>query len=183
MLLRQFGYCGQVQNYFPSVDDLHLAAEGNLTSDVLVFLTSKTKQSTIGLDFTSQQGDKIKFLAGGLYSLSYNIDIESHDDSRATENSNCNAEEDYSYSDCVDDKIQNDYVPLIGCVPPYLSNKNHCGTVNIMDKEAQLKHLITDYQQGFYYFTENKAQSKCKIPCQYQIIKVKENIRTSSGDY
>ncbi len=57
----------------------------------------------------------------------FEVDSQLYDDQKGKEE--CQGDPDYSYQKCVDDQIESEILPKLGCLPPYLSDKNQCKTV------------------------------------------------------
>ena len=57
------------------------------------------------------------------------------------ETGNCNSNSNYSYEKCVDDYVSNDLKTMLGCIPPLLSNYDHCGFVT-KEKFSNISYYI-----------------------------------------
>ena len=148
-LFARFGHCAEVFKYStkePMIFDLENYFGIN---DLLIFITDKSRQTFYSINYDSQKGDNMHIQAGNSLVYSYTVDIEVHDMSYSAQFTGCNASEEYSFSDCVDEKIQEDLIPKLGCIPPYLSSKNICKDSAMVSVKDRLHDL---YMMPFVFF-------------------------------
>ena len=104
----------------------------------------------------------------------FEVDAQLYDDQKGKEE--CQGDPDYSYQKCVDDQIESGLLAKLGCLPPYLSDKNQCTTV--LKDNTTSDYVFYNYLAPYYYFMKSKVQKTCQTPCQYQIYTVTEGEQT-----
>ncbi len=150
-LYPKFGYCFDVQI---------TSMEGTLVfkfladKEITVLLSDPKTKSYIQIDPNSHQGEVLQIDKQASYS--YYVDLEIH---KLSKSSNCNPDPEYSYFTCLDDYITNDFMPVLGCIPPLLSNHDHC-----VENKSNITNCISNYAQKYLSNVATMAETECKKP-------------------
>ena len=178
-LFPKLGYCFEVDYNiqdpfeFPPYD-----YRKDYTKDYTILLTDKSVRTYFSLDMASQLGDKIRILMTNPSLYSFFVDVEIYE--ARPEKSNCNPDPTYSYEQCVDQQVHADLKPRINCVPPFLSEKDHC--LNLSEKyRAELKYYEKKYFVPYIMLRDTKAENQCQKPCKQQRISVSLRDQTPSS--
>ena len=158
-LYPKFGYCFDVKNY--SMTGTLVFMLSNITG-VTFLLSDPNTKSYIQFDPNSHQGEVLQIDKSAAYS--YYINLEVH---HLSETSNCNPQPEYSYANCVDDYVSKDFMPSLGCIPPLLSDHDHCE-----EKKSNVTNYISNYAQKYMSNVATKAETECKKPCRQLKMKV-----------
>jgi hypothetical protein len=166
-LFPKFGYCFEVD--YNIQDPFDFPPYDDFTKDYTILLTDKSARTYFSLDMGSQLGEKIRIFTTNPSIYSFFVDVEIYE--ARPEKSNCNSNPDYSYEQCVDEQVHTDLKPRLNCVPPFLSEKDHC--LNLSEKyRAELKYYEKKYFVPYIMLRETKAENKCHKPCKQQRISV-----------
>ncbi len=175
----KFGFCYEV-HYILEDNLLTLPGTGTtpFQEGMTIFLTDRHTKSYYRLDSSTQTGAVIYIDRNTSYT--YTVDIEMHD---LKENGNCNFDLNYSYEKCVDDYVTNDLKTRLGCIPPLLSNHDHCGFVS-KEKFSNLTYYIKSYAKRYMINVPTKAEEMCLKPClQQKIHVILKDQETSPGSW
>ncbi len=166
-LYPKFGYCFDVKNY--SMTGTIVFRFNDITG-VTFLLSDPSTKSYIQSDPNSHQGEVLQIDKSAAYS--YYIDLEIH---QLSETSNCNPQPEYSYANCVDDFVSKDFMPSLGCIPPLLSDHDHCE-----ENKSNVTNYISNYAQKYLSNVATKAETGCKKPCRQLKMKVTLKGQTSN---
>ncbi len=166
VMFPKYGFCFDVQNY-NTVEMLMLPRGKDFNSNITILLTDRQTKTYFSVDRLSQEGDKMILNTPSVYA--YYVTVEMHVKS---DSEKCNPEPDYSYEKCVNDFVLNDLEPELGCIPPFLSNNNHCKSFDETYEDKLRSLYIEQYTSPYMTSGETKAEKKCPKPCVQQLIKV-----------
>ena len=147
VILPRFGFCKEISSYNPT-KEIKITNKNPFT-DVRIFLTDKKHRSYYSLDFASHQGSSIITQHGKV--LCINVEVHIY--------SSCNILEDSldkgDFQTCVNSKLEEDLLPIIGCVPPLMSPFNQCNVsypnnANFNDKFLKTYKKVNWLQQSKY---------------------------------
>ena len=139
VILPRFGFCKEFSGYNPTEDIL--ITNNNPFTAMQIFLTDNRYRSYYSLDFSSHQGSNIIVQRGNIICLNVNVDIYS----------SCKIVEDSTkkvdFQTCVDKKLKEDFLPMIGCVPPWMSSFYQCNATypNKMIMKKSFQKLTLGY--------------------------------------
>jgi hypothetical protein len=96
------------------------------------------------------------------------VTIDVNDRTETADKDNCEPGTKYNYSQCVENKVQEDLLLKLNCIPPWLSPNNHCKATS--RDELMMKYFDRSYAKPLLTQTRNKAERLCKKPCIHQVI-------------
>ena len=161
----KFGFCYEV-HYRLENNVLHLPGRKAFKQGITFFLTDGQTKSYYSLDSSSQSGAFIHLDKNTSYS--YKVDIEMHD---SRDDGSCNSDPNYSYEKCVDDFVRRDMKTKLGCIPPLLSDHDHCELVK-KEKLDDIGYYKDKYAVPYMINALTKGEEMCPKPCQQQKIHV-----------
>ena len=166
VLFPNFGYCLELN--LDSLDYLVIMSDLIVSSNVQVFMTDRNTKDYFNMDMTSQIGNimKMPVMESTVETLRVNIDV--YDRTETADKDNCEPSTKYNYSQCVENGIQEDLLPKLNCIPPWLSPNNQCKATS--RDELMMKYFERSYAKPLITQTRNKAERQCKKPCIYQVI-------------
>ncbi len=163
-LYPKFGYCFEV--CITSMEETLVfdfsSKDNELNKGITVMISDPKTKSYIQIDPNSHQGEVLQIEKQASYS--YYVDLEIH---QLSKSSNCNPDPEYSYFTCVDDYITNDFMPVLGCIPPLLSNHDHC-----VENKSNITNYISNYAQKYLSNVATMAETSCQKPCRQLKMKV-----------
>ena len=144
--------------------------------DPAQFITDEKQSTQFGFFVESQIGDKITIEAEKIIFYSYKVKINIYNNEHSAQEDNCNDQKNYNFSQCVDEQIFKEFVPVYGCVPNWLSLRNPCDKVIPFPE-----NFMESYVVRYNYLQQTAAEMKCKNPCLRQIILCYISLETSRG--
>ena len=164
----RYGYCFMIKTDLAKP----LAIENLKYNELAIFITDASKKTYFSRDIPSQTGNRMDLKRGTLYSYSISVTIK--DMSHKKDSVKCRTEEDYKYSKCVDAEVHKDLLPILACIPPWLSKNNHCLDTDEPNSGENLTEqtFIYNYSWPFVYHQKTVAELRCSSPCVQQIIQV-----------
>ena len=166
VIFPKYGFCYEA-NYTLMDDMLMLPGKVPFKQEITFLLTDQLTKSYYRVDSTSQSGSVIYLDQDS--ADSYIVDIEMH---VLKDTENCNSNSNYSYEKCVDDYITKDLKTKLGCIPPLLSDHDHCGIVAKEKQDLVWNEYRRRYAQQYMVNIPTKAEKMCPKPCKQQKIKV-----------
>ena len=139
VILPRFGFCKEFSRYDPTKEVGIL--NWNPHTAMRIFFTDEKYRSYYSLDFSSHKGNNIIVQHGKHLCLNVNINIYS----------SCNIAKDSTekvdFQTCVDKKLKEDFLPIIGCVPPWMSSFYQCNATypNKMIMKKSFQKLTLGY--------------------------------------
>ena len=131
MVTYRYYICMRIDEHNP---DLDITIISRYSFHMLI--TDPIYSSYINPDFTSMKGSAIASNVGKIYYF----------DARVSVLKVCKNLVTTSFKTCVDDRFQKEFLPTMGCVPPWLSERNQCnGHIP--------KNLTIMYHYGSKYIT------------------------------
>jgi hypothetical protein len=111
IFIPKYGFCKRIDEYNPTLEII-------ISSDASLYMliTDPIYSSYIMPDFTSMKGNAIALNAGQV----------KYYDARVSVIKVCKDLVTTNFKTCVDDRIQKVFLPTMGCVPPWLSDRNQC---------------------------------------------------------
>ena len=166
VLFPNFGYCLELK--LDSLDYLLITSNLSVSSNVQVFMTDRNTRDYFNMDMTSQIGNimKMPVKESTVETLRVNIDV--YDRTETADKDKCEPSIKYNYSQCVENKLKEDLLPKLNCIPPWLSPNNHCKVTP--SDELMMNSFEGSYVQPLLIQTRNKAERLCKNPCIHQVI-------------
>ena len=161
-----FGYCLELE--LDSLDYLVIMSNPHVASNVQVFMTDRNTKDYLNMDMTSQIGNIMLMPAKDSTLETLRIKIDVHDRTETADKDNCEPSNKYNYSQCVENKLKEDLLPKLNCIPPWLSPNNHCNV--IPRDESMINYLEESYVKPLATQIRNNAEKKCKKPCIHQVI-------------
>jgi hypothetical protein len=160
-----FGYCLELEP--KSLDHLVMISNLSVSSNIEVFITDRNTKHYLNMDMTSQIGNMMKMPAQESTLETFRVKIDLYDTTETADEDDCEPSTKYNYSQCVENKIKEDLLPKLNCIPPLLSPNNPC-KVTLID-ELTMKYLEESYIYPLGTQTRNNAEKKCKKPCIQQV--------------
>ena len=163
----KYGYCIKVTNY--SKEDGVVIQVLIAENEFHVYITDRKQDSFPIFWFDSQHGE----LVTGLRGVEAWYDVEIRQKSRSNPNIKglCEEYDTRTFADCVDDKVGEVMMPVLGCNPPYLSAKNQCTRYFVDEDLSKVRKYFTEIGLWNDYLMELVAlrpippQKLCKPPC------------------
>ena len=162
-----YGHCKQIEN-IKNLEKIYIHTN---TTDLKIFVTDPAKSYYYRLSETSIEGDSLH-LAPDLnftikHRLKYTLELEETHLDKDKEGEHC---DDYgagtyaTYADCIEIKMRERFIPLLGCMPPWMSPTNQCqGIVEDhygYENKTDMHHLITIMESANDYSFQH-----CPVPC------------------
>ncbi len=161
VVLPRFGFCKEISSYNPT-EEIRIVNRNPFTG-MRIFLTDKKHRSYYSLDFASHQGSNIIDQHGKFLSLNVKVHIYS----------SCKIQEDSldkgDFQTCVISKLEEDLLPIIGCVPPLMSPFNQCNVTYPNNKNLSDQFLKTYTKINWLQHSE--YEDECKL-CQHMYLHV-----------
>ena len=169
----KFGYCLNLDE----IDVTYTAVIDTINYPIgfMILLTDSKTRTYFSVDMASQIGDRIRLEEHNQPKVyTFSVDIEMH---ILSNKSNCQADLNYSYEDCVNEFIHTDLLNLFGCIPPYLSANNHCA--NTREENDVDAFFFYNYAQPYFTFGQTIAEEKCLKPCVQQkiIVSLRDEVK------
>lgn len=163
----KYGHCMSVSNY----SDGHQLSITVLQADndFHIFVTDQKQHSTPVLWFESQHGELVKGTKG--VEAWYDVEIRQRLRSNPNIKGVCEEYDSNTFADCVDDKVSEVMMPVLGCNPPYLSTINQCNHTFVDTESYKVRNFFKDIEFWNEYLMELLAlrpippQKMCKEPC------------------
>lgn len=154
-----WGYCWDLVDYDPRSI---LTISNKLNQKFEVFISDAEKKTFYSIDTYSQFGSKI--VASDEGQVSYQIKIQKYSDIDPRFEGSCVVYDKNEYEKCVDEQVESLVTPILGCNPPWLSEKNLCTEViNIYD--VLKKSLWGESMFPIVYNYESKLEKNCQKSC------------------
>ena len=161
-----FGYCLELK--LDSLDFSVIMSNLSVASNVQVFITDSNTKDYFNMDMTSQIGNIMKMPVNQTTVETLRVTIDVNDRTETADKDNCEPGTKYNYSQCVENKLQEDLLLKLNCIPPWLSPNNHCKATS--SDELMMKYFDRSYAKPLLTQTRNKAERLCKKPCIHQVI-------------
>ena len=160
VFVTKFGFCKSLRSYNPK-SEIVISSEYSLR----LFITDPNYSSYILPDFTSMKGSVILVNPGKIYF--YDVQISAL--------ITCNKQNTDSYKNCVDEMIQKVFIPTMGCVPPWLSNRNQCNSIYPWDLAYNLPNYWNSYVWPAMSLLNLDEERSCKSNnfCDFQSIEAR----------
>ena len=183
MFIQQYGNCWTLDDY-PITKMMTMRFFPYQDEKYQVFVTDARRKTYFSIEFNSQGGDKMEVDINTNYAYALKLEIEDKTDPYNPDNC-LKDEDDETFEECVEREVQSDLQPLLGCVPPWLSAKNHCNEI-YTSQTALGKDLLAkgEFYQNYIipgvYYDHNAAQRNCRKPCLKTKISVETRGKTTT---
>ena len=133
---------------------------------------SDPKYSILSVDLGALSGFRFRLRHSTNNRIFYNMKMTKHI-KRSTVQQPCNADADYSYTECVQDAVDR----RVGCSPPW--------AVRGKQSLCSRMHQFTQQRRNYYQIEQEGIHAKvmkvsgCIVPCQYQDFKLTEEFHHS----
>ena len=111
IFIPKYGFCKRIEEYNPTLEIIISSL-----ASLYMLITDPIYSSYIMPDFTSMKGNAIAL----------NVGQVKYYDARVSVIKVCKDLVTNSFKTCVDDRFQKVFLPTMGCVPPWLSDRNQC---------------------------------------------------------
>ena len=138
--LPALGICHQIREY-KSNQDLEISSSEQ--DEYHVFITDPNKQYTYAIDYSSHEGDKIRF-SNENKTYYYKVALKATKRTVEDDEDNCQTE---SFENCVQHNLESVFLPRLSCIPPWMSKESQC-------KEAIKNSSLYSYMtepDGYYF--------------------------------
>ena len=163
----KYGYCMTISNYSQGYKLSITVIQAD--HDIHIFITDPKRHSTPILWFESQHGELITGTKG--VEAWYDVQIRQKLKSNPNIKGVCEEYDSMTFADCVDEKVSEVMMPVLGCNPPYLSAKNQCTGYFVDEDLSKVRNYFKDINFWNEYLMELLAmrpippQKMCKEPC------------------
>ena len=134
--LPMLGTCHQIREYKTNQD---LEITSGEQEEYHVFITDPNRQYTYAIDFSSHEGDKIRF-SNEKKTYFYKVALKATKKRVEDEEHNCLTE---SIENCVQKNLESLFLPKLSCIPPWMSKKFQCKEAI---KNSSYYEYMTDYK-------------------------------------
>ena len=149
IFLPSYGFCKSIFVYNPNFE---ISISSRFSFYILI--TDPKYSSYIMPDLTSMKGNAIVANVGKEYFFDVNIRILKI----------CIEVDTTTFKTCVDDRIQNVFLPTLGCIPPWLSDRNQCNghyPFNFTDDTKYSENYVTPAQTVKNIEEEHMCKKLC----------------------
>ncbi len=152
VILPRFGFCKEFARYDPT-KKVAIINKNPLTA-MRIFFTDEKYRSYYSLDFSSHQGNNIMVQQGKFLCINVNVNIYS----------SCNIAKDSTekvdFQTCIDNKLKDDFLPMIGCVPPWMSSFDQCN--DTYPQNENYKEIIFKSYNKIIWLQQSGYEDGCK---------------------
>ena len=157
VFLAKFGFCLEISNLDLEYLEIYQAGRLKDLPNLRLIFTDKNYRSFFMPDISSHLGGKILIQSGK--QTNFDIYVKKTSSCKVMD---VKAE---NFHGCVENGIETRFKKLLGCIPPWLSNKDQCnGTYPTNFLEA-IPDFVDEFQWPVYTLRNIKLESECKTSC------------------
>ena len=157
VFLAKFGFCLEISNLHLDYLEIYQAGRLKDLPNLRLIFTDKNYRSFFMPDISSHLGGKILIQSGK--QTNFDIYVKKTSSCKVMD---VKAE---NFHGCVENGIETRFKKLLGCISPWLSNKDQCnGTYPTNFLEA-IPDFVDEFQWRVYNLRNIKLESECKTSC------------------
>ncbi len=160
VFIPKYGYCKEITTYNANQNVVIKPPKHH--QQLRVFISDGNFRSLFSIDSTSIKGYPI--IVWENQSYSYEVDVSISSSCKVTSQEIVDTKEEFK--ECVDDKVQDAIGMPLGCVPPWLSNKNQCNeTYKHEFYEIAIPNFVQSYVDPPFELGNIKIEKECRKYC------------------
>ena len=179
-----YGRCFDVFNYTASETvELAITIDNKINSEAEIFLTDRKLRTMNTVHTISHLGPSI--IVQHRWTYNYMVKVELLSNYNPLYPDDCKEYSATEFEQCVDDKLQDFWKPVIKCNPPWLSKQDQCmEAVNITDENLQVYNNkeIQKTVLNIQMMKDFSAKYNCTKPCTVTKLNIFVNGKEDNSD-
>ena len=157
VFLAKFGLCLEIFNYNLEYIEIFQEDISKETKNLRLIFTDKTYRSFYMPDISSHLGGEI--LVQSRQQINYDIYVKKTSSCKILD------EKAENFPKCIETGLETRINKPLGCIPPWLSDKNQCNGTYPANFLAAIPDFLDEFLWPVYTFATSKLESECKISC------------------